>query len=100
MIAPMRYAFLAACFVAVATSSTLAGEDCTCRAAGGIEIPEGETICLKTASGSQLARCERVLNNTSWTFLNTPCPTARLSPIPAEPAAVAASATPDKVIVR
>ena len=54
-----------------------AGENCTCRG-NGQDIPEGQTVCLKTASGMKLARCERVLNNTSWKFLDSDCPTAAL----------------------
>ncbi|GAB4351083.1 MAG: hypothetical protein Kow0026_07840 [Oricola sp.] len=62
---------------------SLAGENCTCRG-NGQDIPEGQTVCLKTASGMKLARCERVLNNTSWKILDGDCPTAALSrPSPA-----------------
>ena len=50
-------------------------QNCTCRG-NGEDIAEGTTVCLKTASGTKLARCERVLNNTSWTILGRDCPTA------------------------
>lgn len=63
-------------FAAIAGVSH-AGENCTCRG-NGRDIPEGQTVCLKTASGMKLARCERVLNNTSWKILDTDCPTAAL----------------------
>jgi hypothetical protein len=46
--------------------------DCRCLYAGG-EAEQGETACIKTADGPTLARCEMVLNNSSWTVLNTPC---------------------------
>ena len=65
--------------------------DCSCRYNGG-EVIEGQTACIKTAKGPTLARCERTLNNTSWKFLNQPCPTASLDPAlspgltPADPA--------------
>ena len=59
--------------------ASLAGENCTCRG-NGQDVPEGQTICLKTASGAKLARCERVLNNTSWKILDSDCPLARSSP--------------------
>ena len=49
---------------------------CTCRAQG-TSFALGAVVCLKTPEGPRLARCERVLNNTSWTPLETPCPTAR-----------------------
>ena len=55
-----------------------AGENCTCRARN-VEAREGQTVCLATPNGGQMARCEKVLNNTSWTFLGTPCPVSRLS---------------------
>jgi len=57
----------------------VSGENCTCRG-NGRDIPEGETVCLKTASGMKLARCERVLNNTSWKILQSGCPTANVLP--------------------
>ncbi len=56
--------------------------DCTCRYDGGM-TDLGETVCMKTPGGTRLARCDMALNNTSWTFLDAPCPTAGLSPAPA-----------------
>jgi hypothetical protein len=67
----------AAALLAGATTSP-ASADCTCRAQGGIEAFLGETVCIATASGARLARCDMVLNNTSWTFLDSPCPQALL----------------------
>lgn len=58
-----------------------AGEDCTCRHQGN-DIPEGQTICMKTPSGMQMAKCDRVLNNTSWKMLGTECPNAMLDTYP------------------
>ncbi len=49
---------------------------CTCRAEG-TSFALGAVVCMKTPDGPQLVRCERVLNNTSWQPLQTPCPTAR-----------------------
>ena len=62
-----------------ATGAALADADgnCTCRG-NGEDIVEGQTVCLRTASGMKLARCERVLNNTSWKILQSECPTAQL----------------------
>ena len=48
-----------------ATMPALAGPDCTCRFAGR-DMPEGAVVCIDLASGTYLARCERVLNNTAW----------------------------------
>ena len=53
--------------------------ECTCRAPGG-DVVEGQTACLKTGKGMVLARCEKVLNNTSWKFLDQPCPVTQLTP--------------------
>ena len=57
-----------------------AGEGCTCRATDGSKVAEGATACIKSAKGMVMARCERSLNNPSWTVLGTPCPAAGLSP--------------------
>jgi hypothetical protein len=64
--------------VALLSSSALAGEDCTCSHKGA-KIPEGQKACIKTSNGMQMAQCSRVLNNTSWKFLGTPCPTAQIN---------------------
>ena len=45
---------------------------CTCRAKN-IVASEGEVVCLQTANGGRIARCEKVLNNTSWRFLPGRC---------------------------
>ena len=63
--------------LAVSSTAANAGENCTCRG-NGQDIAEGETVCLKTASGMKVARCERVLNNTSWKMLEDECPLAQL----------------------
>ncbi len=49
--------------------------DCVCRYKSG-ETTEGQTACLATAKGKELARCVKVLNVTSWKFLDEPCPNA------------------------
>ncbi len=57
----------------LATVPTAAGENgCTCKYIGG-DVKQGDTACISTAKGKSLARCEMVLNNTSWTVLNQPC---------------------------
>ncbi len=53
--------------------------ECTCRYKGQ-DVIEGQTACIATARGPTLARCEKVLNNTSWKILDQPCPTANYSP--------------------
>jgi hypothetical protein len=61
--------------IAVAAFASPANADCTCRGPGVI-AHHGQTVCLKTPSGPRLARCEMVLNNSSWTFLAEACPQA------------------------
>lgn len=60
-----------------AASADAQDHECTCRAPGR-RVALGETICLMTPKGLRLARCEMDLNITSWTILETPCPTAAL----------------------
>ena len=64
---------VATALLAGATSPATA--DCTCRGPG-VVAHHGQTVCLRTPSGLRLARCEMVLNNSSWTFLPDPCPEA------------------------
>ncbi len=70
-------AIVLAFFTIAITTSAFAGAKCKCRFKGGY-IEEGKTACLKTPNGLSLARCEKVLNNTSWKTLNLPCPVASL----------------------
>ena len=64
--------------LSIFTLPALAGEQCTCSHKGA-KVPEGQQACLKTPNGMQMAQCSRVLNNTSWKFLGTPCPTAHIN---------------------
>jgi hypothetical protein len=54
---------------------------CPCRYPGGV-APPGAVVCLDVNGKRSLARCEMVLNNSSWRFLHRPCPIAS----PAQPA--------------
>jgi hypothetical protein len=67
-----------AAVLALGSANAWAGTNCTCRAEG-VQVTIGETVCLKTPSGLRLARCEMVLNNTSWKFLPGACPQASLA---------------------
>lgn len=73
----MRSSFLiwiiAAALCALSAGPALS--DCTCRYKGG-ETSDGQTVCMATAKGRELAVCEKVLNVTSWKFLGQPCPAA------------------------
>ncbi len=46
---------------------------CPCRHPGGVAAP-GAVVCLDVDGKRSLARCEMVLNNSSWRFLDQPCP--------------------------
>jgi hypothetical protein len=52
--------------------------DCRCRARG-VVATHGQTVCIQTHQGMRLARCEKVSNMSSWTFLEAPCPQAARS---------------------
>jgi hypothetical protein len=45
---------------------------CYCRT-GERQFDMGETTCLRVNGRGELARCEMVLNNPSWTLLQRPC---------------------------
>jgi hypothetical protein len=61
--------------VAVLSATTAAAQE-TCRSRAGA-FPLGAVVCLEIPCvGKRMARCDRVLNNTSWTFLDQPCPVA------------------------
>jgi hypothetical protein len=51
----------------------LASAQCTCIYVGG-RVNEGETACIWSAKGKTMARCEKVLNVTSWKNLEQACP--------------------------
>ena len=52
---------------------------CTCRYQGE-DFVLGEEVCMDRTSGSTMARCEMVLNNTSWKFTEAPCPVTNVLP--------------------
>jgi hypothetical protein len=48
---------------------------CPCRYPGGI-APPGAVVCLDVDGKRSLARCEMILNNSSWRVLDQSCPIA------------------------
>ncbi|WP_161939553.1 hypothetical protein [Paramesorhizobium deserti] len=46
--------------------------DCQCLG-NGLRYDEGDQVCLRLPTGPQLARCEKVLNNSSWKLLGSAC---------------------------
>jgi hypothetical protein len=65
----------------IATAPTTAEADCTCIYAGG-NVEHGQTACISTAKGKRLARCDKVLNNSSWTILDEACDIEQSSNVP------------------
>lgn len=69
----MRKGWIAIAFFAMLAAPTAAfAHTCTCKHQGG-DAKQGETACIRTAKGKSLARCDMVLNNSSWTILDEPC---------------------------
>jgi hypothetical protein len=72
----------------IATAPMTAEADCTCIYAGG-NVEHGQTACIQTAKGKRLARCDKVLNNSSWTILDEACDVEQSSrssyPVPHPP---------------
>ncbi|MEO9612023.1 MAG: hypothetical protein ABJG86_12340 [Nitratireductor sp.] len=78
---------LRACFsvaALLAAGPVFAEPECTCLA-NGTRYAEGSVVCIRLPSGSWLARCGKVLNNTSWQKIQDGCPTTLLSPAKADP---------------
>ena len=61
--------------------SAPASADCTCRSRD-VVASQGEVVCINTPLGQRLARCDKVLNNSSWTFLQDGCPALSLTLTP------------------
>jgi hypothetical protein len=93
----MRPILTAAVAILVGAASSPASAECTCRARDSIRALLGETVCIPTSSGPRLARCDQVLNNTSWTFLEAPCPQAMLDRLTNTQTARSSVAVPRKI---
>ena len=52
----------------ILTTPVNAGPHCHCRTAKSELVKVGDYTCIKTNEGLREARCEFVLNNTSWKF--------------------------------
>ncbi|TPI96601.1 MULTISPECIES: hypothetical protein [unclassified Mesorhizobium] len=64
-------------FAVAVPAAAFAAEECL---ANGKSYPVGQVACLTIADKNHLARCEMVLNNTSWTKVGDSCPQDRLAP--------------------
>lgn len=58
------------------------GHKCQCLYQGK-KFEQGEYVCIKVDGATRLARCDMLLNNSSWTFVKGGCPNA-FSPVPAK----------------
>ena len=65
-------ALLSLVVIGAAAAHSPARADCLC-AANGTRYEQGETTCIRLSSGSFLARCEKVLNNSSWKKIADGC---------------------------
>ncbi len=71
------------CVAALALAATPAFADPECLA-NGKSFQIGQVACLTLSGRSHLARCDMVLNNTSWAKIRDDCPGTTLTP-PATP---------------
>lgn len=58
-----------------AVPAARAEPNCACRYQGESYAVES-CVCIDRGEGAQLACCELVLNNTSWSFTSEDCPSA------------------------
>ena len=70
----VRLALAIAC--ATVAFPVAADPDCTCTNRDGGEFHVGQVTCLDVDGKRYLARCEMVLNVTSWKKVGNECPTA------------------------
>lgn len=69
---------LAIAWAGFALPGQASADECMC-IANGQRYTLGETVCLKLSGGSWLARCGKVLNNTSWQKIGDGCPISSIS---------------------
>jgi uncharacterized membrane protein len=79
---PTRLASLLVVLAVLAPAGASAEHKCQCLYHGK-KFEQGELVCLRVDGATRLARCDMLLNNSSWTFVQTGCPTALLMPVPA-----------------
>lgn len=75
----MASAGVAVAILLMAEGDASAGMNCTCRTTEGAKVDEGAVACLHLSKGDQLARCEMLLNNPSWTKIRDGCPTTSVA---------------------
>jgi len=67
----IRYVLCAIAAAPLLATPALAAQECL---ANGKSFQVGQVACLTIAGESHLARCDMVLNNTSWTKIHDDCP--------------------------
>ena len=75
-----------------------AAHDCLCQSDASF-YPQGSVVCLHVNGEDRLARCEKVLNNSSWRILGKGCPVAA-STVPTTSAATLPAAASAMTTVR
>jgi len=73
----IRIAFCPIALALATAAPAFAAPQCL---ANGKSFQVGQVACLTLAGQSHLARCEMVLNNTSWTKVGEVCPEDPLGP--------------------
>ncbi|MBA1139394.1 hypothetical protein H0241_03865 [Mesorhizobium sp. CCANP35] len=64
-------------FTMAAPAAALADQECL---ANGKSYQVGQVACLTVSDQSHMARCDLVLNNTSWTKIGDTCPDNTMKP--------------------
>jgi hypothetical protein len=64
-------------FAMTAPAAALADQQCL---ANGKSYQVGQVACLTVSDQSHMARCDLVLNNTSWTKVSDSCPDSTMKP--------------------
>jgi hypothetical protein len=64
-------------FVMASPAAALADQQCL---ANGKSYQVGQVACLTVSDQSHMARCDLVLNNTSWTKIDDSCPDSTMKP--------------------
>ena len=76
-----KSAALALVILLALPAAATAGPECRCRYQGK-EFEQGALACIRIGATTRLARCDMLLNNSSWTFIKDGCPSAALTPLP------------------
>ena len=66
---------------AFSSGEAFAEHKCQCLYQGK-KFEQGAFVCIRVDGATRLARCDMLLNNSSWTFVKSGCPTALISPMP------------------